>query len=187
MFYNEFTPIFIMPPSWLTGGLQLLVFHTASSTNGRPGQPGRSSCKPPAQAFVKCDLQSTKFPTLTEGTAPKAWPQFYLIAVIRLSLICMLGFVCFLYNAKGKLKVRRFRGMFGPKQRPVFLFIVCRLHPLMLPPVLFWWSTKLSAADVSPTQWKHSLMDLGTSRFCSYGKRKSQTERMNLWIGLISF
>jgi hypothetical protein len=91
--------------------------------------------------------------------------------IIRLFLIGMLRVLCFLYNARGKVKVKQFSWMFGPKKRPVFLFIVCRLRPLMLPPVLFWWSTKF-AADVSPTQWKHSLMDLGTSRLAHMGKGK---------------
>lgn len=50
----------------------------------------------------------------------------------------------------------------------------------------FWWSTKF-AADVSPTQWKHSLMCLCASRLWSYGKRKHWREIMNFWIGLISF
>lgn len=126
------------------------------------------------------------FPRSQKEQILKHGPDFTL-SPLRLSLICMLGCVCILYNAKGNRKVRQFSGMFGPKQRPVLLFVVCRLRPLMLPPVLFsWWSAKLSA-DVSPTQWKHSLMALGTSRFCSYGKRKNWRERMIFWIGLISF
>lgn len=126
------------------------------------------------------------FPRSQKEQIPKHNPDF-ILSPLRLSLICMLGCVCILYNAKGKRKVRQFSGMFGPKQRPVLLFVVCRLRPLMLPPVLFWWWSAKLSADVSPTQWKHSLMALGTSRFCSYGKRKNWRERMNFWIGLISF
>lgn len=127
--------------------------------------------------FVQCDLQTQHFPRSHKEQILKHGLDF-ILSPFRLSLICILGCLCILYNAKGKRKVRQFSGMFGPKQHQVFLFIVCRLRPLMLPPVLFWWWSARLSADVSPTQWKHSLMALGTSRFCSCGKRKSWKDRI---------
>lgn len=91
-----------------------------------------------------------------------------------------------LYNVKGNLKVTQFSWMFGPNRLPVFLLLSAASAPTYCFSLRFWWSAEF-AADVSPTQWKCSLMCLYSSRLSSYGKKKNWREIMNFWIGLISF
>lgn len=92
----------------------------------------------------------------------------------------------FLYNAKGKWKVRQFSWNWEMTSSQVFFHCLPPPPPHASFSLHVWWSM-VHSTDVSPTQWKHSLMCLCTSRLCSYGKRKNWREKMNFWIGFISF